>query len=655
VTTPDRIALVIAVSEYHDPKLRSLHAPAADAARLGAVLEDEEIGGFAVDIAADEEEAQLRRRIARLFNNRRPDDVLLLHFSGHGVKDDRGRLYLAASDTEFDLLDATGIASDWLNEQIERSRSKRIVVMLDCCFSGSFPFGARARAGESVNVQDSLGGRGRTIITASNSMEYSYEGDHLSGEATPSFFTEALAEALETGKADRDQDQWISVDELYDYIYDRVRERTPNQSPMKMGSLEGTFYIARSSYEAPVEPARLDDHLISLMESPIAGARLGAVEELARLLTSSDRAVRFAARNALERLTDDDSRKVAGMAEAALEPLEAPRTEPLPATGALVVVEEPDQAAVDAERQHAPDAPKPQRIRQASSGLVVDLARVCSGIAFDGTWIWVVGDDGSFVKIEEATGHIAGDYRVKGENDVPHSLAVLNAQLWFVCGYTLGIHIDGIKPSGELIPKLARLARLPWTGTWDSRMVAAANALWVWVSMQDSMFRVDPKTREITPVTVVRKVAALTAAPDGFWFVDGDSNMLGHVEARPDPHLTYRIPFDYQIFARRRLPSTLATVGDKVAAVVKAGVVIVDPGSPDDSKGIEIDGISAICPFEERLCVAHWEGGVSWIDPHSRVVSRDPIKLREKPWAAVEGNDAVWIVHEHGIVSCVTT
>ena len=81
-------------------------------------------------------------------------------------------------------------------------------MLLGCCFSGSFPLGVRARAGGDISVPDQFqgDGRGLAVITGSSEMEYAYEGDHLSGEGQPSFFTEAVVEALETGKADRDQD-----------------------------------------------------------------------------------------------------------------------------------------------------------------------------------------------------------------------------------------------------------------------------------------------------------------------------------------------------------------------------------------------------------------------------------------------------------------
>ena len=352
-----RDALIVAVSDYSDRKLRQLRAPAVDAERLAGVLRDPSIGGFRVEVASDVREGELRRRLARFFANRHPDDLLLVHFSCHGVKDDSGELYLAAMDTDSDVLAATGVASGWLNDQIGRCRSKRIVVLLDCCFSGSFPFGSLRRAGEQVNIRDHLGGRGRAVITASNSMEFSYEGDELAGGGQPSFFTGAVVEALETGKADRDGDRRISVDELYDYVYDRVRELTPSQSPTKLSSLEGPLYIAHSSYRPPVEPATLPRELLALIENQFAGARLGAVEELASLLKSNDPSVVLAARNALEPMLGDDSRSVSTRAERALATAQDTKTPELPHTPGGDAPADPQSTHRPAPRPHGPAVP----------------------------------------------------------------------------------------------------------------------------------------------------------------------------------------------------------------------------------------------------------------------------------------------------------
>lgn len=53
--------------------------------------------------------------VARFFADRRPDDLLLLHFSCHGVKDDSGELYFATADTRLDVLEASAVSSAFVN------------------------------------------------------------------------------------------------------------------------------------------------------------------------------------------------------------------------------------------------------------------------------------------------------------------------------------------------------------------------------------------------------------------------------------------------------------------------------------------------------------------------------------------------------------
>src|SRR5215813_10513931 len=97
-----RSALIVASSEYSDPRLRRLRAPAHDADLLAEVLSDSEIGAFEVAVSADEPESIVRRKLAQFFDGRGRDDLLLIHFSCHGLKDEDGSLYFAAPDTDLD-------------------------------------------------------------------------------------------------------------------------------------------------------------------------------------------------------------------------------------------------------------------------------------------------------------------------------------------------------------------------------------------------------------------------------------------------------------------------------------------------------------------------------------------------------------------------
>jgi hypothetical protein len=386
---PGRYALIVAIDTYGDPKLRRLRAPARDAEALADVLRDPEIGGFEVDLASNETDASLRRRIAAFFSDRARDSLLLLHFSCHGLKDDSGQLYFAAADTEVAHLDATAIPAEFVSRQMARSRSKNVVMLLDCCYSGAIARGLRFRAGDSVDVNDHLGGSGRAIITASNSMEYAFEGDELTGEGRPSVFTSAVVKALETGEADRDQDSWISVRELYDYVCEEVREVTPNQRPNMLSHLEGELFVARSRW---VAPSALPRELLDGLDSAAPAIRAGAVTGLAELLHSRDRGLAEAARRRLERVAaSDDSRRVAGAAAAALAPpapeirtIAAPTPappEPAPAVRALAP---PEPAPARAPRDRIA---RPQTVSTVL-GAVLLLAALLLVWGWFRPWVW---------------------------------------------------------------------------------------------------------------------------------------------------------------------------------------------------------------------------------------------------------------------------
>jgi hypothetical protein len=315
-----RSALIIATDEYEDARLRRLRAPARDAEELGRVLADDAIGGFDVEILHNEPEYSVRRKLAQFFADRNREDLLLVHFSCHGLKDDDGTLYFATPDTEMEHLDSTAVPSDFVNRQMQRSRSRRIALFLDCCYSGAFSRGAMARAGDGVQLAERFDGQGQVVITASNAMEYAFEGDELTGAGTPSVFTTAIVEGLESGEADRDGDDLVSIDELYDYVYERVREQTPGQTPSKWTyDLQGELYVARNPRPRPVTPAELPIELRQALESPLTPVRLGIIGELERMASGSNPRLASAARLALEDLVDDDSRAVSAAATEALE------------------------------------------------------------------------------------------------------------------------------------------------------------------------------------------------------------------------------------------------------------------------------------------------------------------------------------------------
>jgi caspase domain-containing protein len=250
--TDRRLALVVAVDSYDHDALHGLAAPAADASALADVLGDPGLGAFEVDILHNPTSWAACEQVEQLLADRHPTDLVLLHFSCHGLKDDSGELYLAARNTRPDRLGSTAVDSAWVSRLMQRSRAQRVILLLDCCYGGAFERGVLPRAAGPVDVGDQFrqSGRGRVVITASTAMEYSFEGAQLAGgDPAPSVFTGALVEGIRTGDADRDQDGHVALSELYDYVYDRVREQTPYQTPSKWEfGLRGDLYVARNPH-----------------------------------------------------------------------------------------------------------------------------------------------------------------------------------------------------------------------------------------------------------------------------------------------------------------------------------------------------------------------------------------------------------------------
>jgi Caspase domain/TIR domain len=317
--TGHRLALLLATSVYRDPGLRGLRSPGQDAAALAKVLRDPQIGGFDVQVLVDAKSGKVQKTIEGFCRDRHPDDQLLIYLSCHGVLDSQGRLYYAAADTRRQLLAATAIASEWLNERLNECRARSQILVLDCCHSGAFARGAKGDTDLDLERRLAPRGRGRVVLTASRGTEYSFEGDQVSGQSVPSVFTRAIVDGLRTGDADRDNDGQISVTDLYQYVYDIVRVAEARQTPeLWTYGAEGNLLVARSIRGAIVEPAPLPEYLRVILESPLLAIREAAVLELAKLLGETNPARALAARQALEKTTDEDHPRVAGLARIAL-------------------------------------------------------------------------------------------------------------------------------------------------------------------------------------------------------------------------------------------------------------------------------------------------------------------------------------------------
>ncbi len=204
--------------------------------------------------------------VARFFAEAGPEDTLLLHIAGHGVRNDKGRLFFAVEDTQPGELFHTALAAPDVAGEMESSAARRIVVLLDCCYAGAFDE-TPALMIASPFVPKPLGtaagrmprdGRGHVVIAAATSVQQAIEGN------TGGIFTRCVVHGLATGAADLNGDGVVDTHELFLHVAERMRElgATASQQPTYTAhNVIGLLRVAtRPGAEVPqvveVPPAR---------------------------------------------------------------------------------------------------------------------------------------------------------------------------------------------------------------------------------------------------------------------------------------------------------------------------------------------------------------------------------------------------------------
>jgi len=238
-----RFAILIANSEFpKEPELNPLLFPKNDVKGLKEVLSSDKHGQFVnVLVLENATSYEARVEIERLFKNAHKDELILIYYSGHGKLGQQGQLHLATADTEIALLGTTSIPMEEIKSLIDKSPSNKKVIILDCCNSG-----AAGKNFKGSCIDDQLHriseGCGTYIMTASSSIQPAIErqGDEYS------VFTKHIINGIKSGEADIDEDGEITMDELYQYVYDNVRSECP-QTPKKWeANVEGKLVIAKS-------------------------------------------------------------------------------------------------------------------------------------------------------------------------------------------------------------------------------------------------------------------------------------------------------------------------------------------------------------------------------------------------------------------------
>ena len=171
-----------------------------------------------------------------------PQDLVVIYFSGHGYqgKDDPNDLRNRNPNDEEDGLDeffvlydaiprsleATCLRDDDFGVFLDSLRSEHVVVLFDSCYSGggargvkALPRGAKPALGKLDTFTGDFFPHGKIVLAASREDQVSYEAPQLKHGV----FTYFLLKGLR-GEADIDRDHNITVEELYQYVSEKVKD-----------------------------------------------------------------------------------------------------------------------------------------------------------------------------------------------------------------------------------------------------------------------------------------------------------------------------------------------------------------------------------------------------------------------------------------------
>ena len=166
----------------------------------------------------------------KLLNAAQPGDVIIFYCATHGATQFND-FFLFPSDIERGKLLSTGFPFGVVTNAIASKEGIQTLIILDACQSGAIGF----------DITKFRGGSKSSILVAAGPSEYSIE-TKVNGRSQ-GFFTYFLTQGLR-GKADENNDGYVTLREAFDYTYFNVKSATKGkQHPILIGTLENDLIM----------------------------------------------------------------------------------------------------------------------------------------------------------------------------------------------------------------------------------------------------------------------------------------------------------------------------------------------------------------------------------------------------------------------------
>ncbi len=236
-------AVIIGASRY--TAMPTLRYTDDDAYQVYAFLKSPEGGALPdnqIKLLIDEDATKdnIVTAMRTIFLRADENDVIMFYFSGHGLPG-------AFLPTDYDGINNT-LDHELIVNILKASKAKHKLVLADACHSGSIASAKTPVANSLRRYYEAFEATkgGTALLMSSRGEEYSLEDGGLRSGVFSHFLIKGLK-----GEADKDGNQIVTIQELYDYIYVKVKSYTANtQTPTLTGTYDTRMPVAITRYVA---------------------------------------------------------------------------------------------------------------------------------------------------------------------------------------------------------------------------------------------------------------------------------------------------------------------------------------------------------------------------------------------------------------------
>lgn len=243
----DRWAVIVGISNYQHRDWNLRYAD-RDAEELYKLLLTPSGGGFKPEnvcklINETATTGNITRALRGFLKKPAREDLVLIYFACHGAPDfDRpDNVYLLTHDTDPNEIAGTALPMREIDDSLKGNlHAKKVVILVDACHSAAVGggIGSRNAIPEATVLnrylqEMSRAKDGLALITSAEANEAAQEHERWGGGH--GVFTHFLLEGMR-GAADTDDNDIVTIGELFEYVRDRVKQETNHKQHPVIGA-----------------------------------------------------------------------------------------------------------------------------------------------------------------------------------------------------------------------------------------------------------------------------------------------------------------------------------------------------------------------------------------------------------------------------------